>query len=210
MSTEVQGNTAGTRRREQILDVAVGMFADRGFESTTMRAVAEEIGTTAPLVIYHFATKLELYRAVFARYQHLNEERRRQVLAVDPSASDAVERIVDAFLMPTLKAQETADGKLFARLVLREASDPSAHDRGILAEYFDPMARDFIAVMRKALPDKPQGFHEWAYMFGVGALTGTALPQRIASLSDVTNINDFRYDYLRTVLIAGWRGAGPK
>lgn len=206
MSTEVQGNTAGTRRREQILDVAVEMFANRGFESTTMRAVAEETGTTAPLVIYHFATKLELYRAVFARYQYLNEERRRQVLAVDASAADAVERIVDAFLMPTLKAQETADGKLFARLVLREASDPSAHDRGILAEYFDPMARDFIQVMRKALPDKPPGFHEWAYMFGVGALTGTALPRRIASLSEPPNINDFRYDYLRTVLVAGWRG----
>ncbi|MFJ4027166.1 TetR/AcrR family transcriptional regulator [Paenarthrobacter sp. NPDC089989] len=206
MSTEVQGNTAGTRRREQILDVAVRMFADRGFEATTMRAVAEEIGTTAPLVIYHFATKLDLYTAVFARYQHLNEERRREVLAVDTSAGDAVERIVEAFLLPTLRAQETPDGKLFARLVLREASDPAAHERGILAEYFDPMARDFITVMRKALPDKPPGFHEWAYLFGVGALTGTALPHRIASLSERENINDFRYDYLRSVLVAGWRG----
>ncbi|MFI2564427.1 TetR/AcrR family transcriptional regulator [Paenarthrobacter sp. NPDC018779] len=206
MSTEVQGNTAGTRRREQILDVAVRMFADRGFEATTMRAVAEEIGTTAPLVIYHFATKLDLYKAVFARYQHLNEERRREVLAVDTSASDAVERIVEAFLLPTLKAQETPDGKLFARLVLREASDPTAHERGILAEYFDPMARDFIIVMRQALPDKPPGFHEWAYLFGVGALTGTALPHRIASLSEREDINDFRYDYLRSVLVAGWRG----
>ncbi|MFK0004660.1 TetR/AcrR family transcriptional regulator [Paenarthrobacter sp. NPDC090522] len=206
MSTEVQGNTAGTRRREQILDVAVRMFADRGFEATTMRAVAEDIGTTAPLVIYHFATKLDLYKAVFARYQHLNEERRREVLTVDTSAGDAVERIVEAFLLPTLRAQETPDGKLFARLVLREASDPAAHERGILAEYFDPMARDFITVMRQALPDKPRGFHEWAYLFGVGALTGTALPHRIASLSDQDNINEFRYDYLRSVLVAGWRG----
>lgn len=208
MSTEVQGNTAGTRRREQILDVALEMFANRGFEATTMRAIAEEIRTTAPLVIYHFATKLDLYRAVFARYQHLNEERRREVLKVDTAASDAVEKIVDAFLLPTLKAQETAGGKLFARLVLREASDPAAHERGILAEYFDPMARDFIHVMRTALPDKPPGFHEWAYLFGVGALTGTALPHRIASLSELPNINEFRYDHLRNVLVAGWRGTG--
>ncbi|MFF1828273.1 TetR/AcrR family transcriptional regulator [Paenarthrobacter sp. NPDC058040] len=210
MSTEVQGNNAGTRRREQILDAAVRMFAVRGYEATTMRAVAEEIGTTAPLVIYHFATKLDLYKAVFAHYQHLNEERRREVLAVDTSAPDAIEQIVEAFLLPTLRAQETPDGKLFARLVLREASDPAAYERGILAEYFDPMARDFIKVMRNALPDKPAGFHEWAYLFGVGALTGTALPQRIAALSHIGNIIDFRYDHLRSVLIAGWRGAAPK
>ncbi|MFE4194537.1 hypothetical protein ACFRJ9_01605 [Paenarthrobacter sp. NPDC056912] len=61
--------------------------------------------------------------------------------------------------------------------------------------------------MRKAMPDKPQGFHQWAYLFGVGALTGTALPHRIASLSELPNINHYRYDYLRTVLIAGWHGA---
>ena len=66
------------------------------------------------------------------------------------------------------------------RLVLREASDPAAYERGILAEYFDPVARDFIKVVRQALPDKPEGFHERAYLFGVGALAGTALLQRIA------------------------------
>ncbi len=93
-----------------------------------------------------------------------------------------------------------------SKVMKSRMSDPGAHERGILADYFDPMARDFIQVMRKALPNKPPGFHEWAYMFGVGAITGTALPQRIAALSDLGNINDFRYDYLRSVLVAGWRG----
>lgn len=205
MSNEVQGNGAGTRRRDQILEVALKIFAERGFDGTTMRAIAEEAGTTATLVIYHFATKNRLYEAIFERYQYLNEERRQQVLEVDTSSSDAVERIVDAFLLPTLRAQETADGKLFARLTLREAADPSASNRDILAAYFDPMARDFIRVMRKALPDKPKGFHEWAYLFGVGALTGTALPHRMSSLSS-EDINEFRFDYLREVLVSGWRG----
>jgi AcrR family transcriptional regulator len=49
------------RRRRQLLDVAVRVFADRGFHSTSMEDVAEAAGVTKPVLYQHFSSKRELY-----------------------------------------------------------------------------------------------------------------------------------------------------
>lgn len=51
-------------RREQILDVAVRVFATRGFHSTSMNDVAEAAGVTKPVLYQHFESKQQLYRAL--------------------------------------------------------------------------------------------------------------------------------------------------
>jgi AcrR family transcriptional regulator len=51
-------------RREQILDVAVQVFAHNGFHSTSMNHVAEAAGVTKPVLYQHFESKQDLYRAL--------------------------------------------------------------------------------------------------------------------------------------------------
>jgi AcrR family transcriptional regulator len=48
-------------RRQQLLDVAIGLFAARGFKATTMDEIAEAAGVTKPLLYQHFASKRALY-----------------------------------------------------------------------------------------------------------------------------------------------------
>lgn len=48
-------------RRQQLLDVALRLFAARGFEATTMDEIAEAAGVTKPLLYQHFASKRALY-----------------------------------------------------------------------------------------------------------------------------------------------------
>jgi AcrR family transcriptional regulator len=43
--------------RTRILDVARELFATQGIESTTMRAIAAGVGTSAPAIYHHFADK---------------------------------------------------------------------------------------------------------------------------------------------------------
>lgn len=52
--------TAG-ERRQQLFDVALTLFAERGYRSTTMDDVAEAAGVTKPLVYQHFSSKRALY-----------------------------------------------------------------------------------------------------------------------------------------------------
>ncbi|HAM02049.1 MAG TPA: TetR family transcriptional regulator [Acidimicrobiaceae bacterium] len=48
-------------RRQQLLQVALRLFAARGFEATTMDEIAEAAGVTKPLLYQHFASKRALY-----------------------------------------------------------------------------------------------------------------------------------------------------
>lgn len=50
--------------RERILAVACGLFAQRGYQGTTIRLIAEGAGITDPAVYYYFPTKRALHDAL--------------------------------------------------------------------------------------------------------------------------------------------------
>ena len=51
-------------RREQILDVALTVFATTGYHGASMNDVAEAAGVTKPVLYQHFGSKDGLYQAV--------------------------------------------------------------------------------------------------------------------------------------------------
>ena len=55
------------RRRPQVLDAALGLFLERGYEKASMQAVADRAGVTKPVVYACFAGKEELFNALLAR-----------------------------------------------------------------------------------------------------------------------------------------------
>jgi AcrR family transcriptional regulator len=51
-------------RRDQLLLVARSIFAERGFQATTMDDIAKEAGFTKPILYQYFESKTELYREI--------------------------------------------------------------------------------------------------------------------------------------------------
>ena len=47
-------------KRERIIGAAVELFYERGYENTTLEAVAERLGVTKPFIYSHFGSKAEL------------------------------------------------------------------------------------------------------------------------------------------------------
>jgi AcrR family transcriptional regulator len=171
-------------RRAKILRAAERLFAMEGFHGASMRDIAEAAGVGLSVVVYHFETKQNLYRAVFAEHQKLFGERLAELHAItDVTSPDAVERITEAFVMPVMRQQGRPDGKYYSMLTVREASDPHERARGILRDYYDPMAREFIAALQRALPDKSPEYLHWAYLFAVGALVMNFFDERMSRLS---------------------------
>ena len=62
-STTAGGDQAGTRprrrrsRREEILEIAVGLFAARGYHGVSMDDIGAAAGVTGPALYHHFAGK---------------------------------------------------------------------------------------------------------------------------------------------------------
>lgn len=53
---------SGEERRTQILEAALGLFADKGFSGTKTRQIARVAGVSETLIFQHFKTKEDLYR----------------------------------------------------------------------------------------------------------------------------------------------------
>jgi AcrR family transcriptional regulator len=55
---------SATARREQLLGVALDVFARSGYHDTSMNDVADAAGVTKPVLYQHFESKRELYQAL--------------------------------------------------------------------------------------------------------------------------------------------------
>ena len=104
----------GTERRHQLINVARSLFAERGYEGTSIEEVAQRAGVSKPVVYEHFGGKEGLYAVVVDR------EMTALLDGVTSSLTNnryrpRVEQVVLALLT---YVEERADG---FRLLLRDA-----------------------------------------------------------------------------------------
>ncbi len=84
--TEVSAGTGrgltpkAMRTRERILEAALRLFGERGYEATTMRDVAREAGASLGLAYRYFASKEEFALALYMRLAGESEEWAREGL----------------------------------------------------------------------------------------------------------------------------------
>lgn len=71
---------SSTERREQLIDIARGLFADRGFDGTSVEEIAAHAEVSKPVVYEHFGGKEGLYAVVVDR----------EVRALETSIKDAL------------------------------------------------------------------------------------------------------------------------
>ncbi|RJL32264.1 TetR family transcriptional regulator [Bailinhaonella thermotolerans] len=67
--------------RELIVETALRLFRERGFEATTMRAIAAEAGVSVGNAYYYFASKEQLIQAYYERSQAEHEAACERILA---------------------------------------------------------------------------------------------------------------------------------
>lgn len=102
-------------RRDELLRTALRLFADRGFDGTTITDIAEATGTAHGLVYHYFSSKNELLLAVLERFSFLPELRRLLDVSPEPEATDVLTEIAVRF---SALLRERAD---LLRLVSRES-----------------------------------------------------------------------------------------
>lgn len=54
------------KTRERILDVSLRLFTEQGYDGTSLREIAEELGVTKAALYYHFKTKEEILESLLA------------------------------------------------------------------------------------------------------------------------------------------------
>jgi AcrR family transcriptional regulator len=58
----------GVDRRQQILEAALSIFAERGFEAATNKEIAERAGVNQGLIYFYFESKADVFFAAFEQH----------------------------------------------------------------------------------------------------------------------------------------------
>jgi AcrR family transcriptional regulator len=61
----------GDNTRERILAIALDRFIDKGYEATSLREIAEEMGFSKAALYYHFASKSDILMALYLRLHEI-------------------------------------------------------------------------------------------------------------------------------------------
>ena len=84
-------------RRDQILDTANTLFAQRGYEDVSIYDIAKEAGITRGLIHHYFGGRKEVYIALLERLETIREEELRAPVGRSARArvADSVSRWLD-------------------------------------------------------------------------------------------------------------------
>ena len=118
--------------RQRILDAATQLFADQGYDATSVNAIAEAVGIRAPSLLYHFPSKDQLRDAVLEALLARWKDRIPQLLLAATTGRSRFEGVVGEVV-----AFFDAEPRR-ARLILRESLDRPEAVQGLIAEHLAP------------------------------------------------------------------------
>jgi len=136
--------TKAEETRERILEAALQLFREKGFDETTMRDVAAAAEMATGAAYYYFRSKEELVMALYVRS---NEEKRTFLPDAIAKSGDLKKRlraIID------VNFQQFADHRRLFRALARIGMDP-AHPLSPFAKETAPMRDEGIDYFRAAL-----------------------------------------------------------
>jgi AcrR family transcriptional regulator len=105
--------------RAAIIEAALRLFRETGYEATTMRAIAREAGVSTGNAYYYFGSKEDLIREFYARNQAEHDAACRQVLASETAFAPRLRGTLRA-LIEVMSPYHTFAAKFF-----KHAAEPS-------------------------------------------------------------------------------------
>jgi len=186
--------------KNKILDSAEILFAEHGFNGTSLREITSNADVNLASVNYHFGSKKELIKAVMSRY--LNELSPRLVTAFndlnDDNTQPSLIDVFSAFIEPllflnSLKENGTSN---FLQLLGRGYTDSQGFLRWFLTTQYPEVFSSFTKAVHKAYPELTTEEMFWRLHFTMGTIIFTM------SSSDAL-IDIAKNDFERSTDIAG-------
>jgi AcrR family transcriptional regulator len=153
---------ADASTREKILDVALDLFTDQGFDGTSMREIAERLHISKPAIYYHFASKEEILLALHLRLHQLVRPTFARL------TGQAMTLQVWGSLLDDLQDQMLAHRKIFLMHERNQAALDKLHRKDHSAEHDDIQER-----LRQAFADPALSLRDRVRMAcSLGAVLG--------------------------------------
>jgi AcrR family transcriptional regulator len=136
--------------RDRILNVALDLFTEKGFDGASLREVAERLGVTKAAIYYHFASKDDILMALHMRLHEFGKDALGQMTDAPVTLEQWGE------LLDQIVGQMLAQRKLFLLHERNQAALEKLHREDHDAEHDDIQAkfRRVLADPRLPLRDR--------------------------------------------------------
>ncbi|WP_115718911.1 TetR/AcrR family transcriptional regulator [Gallaecimonas mangrovi] len=168
-----------TRRpdtKTRILDVAEQLFAEHGFNDTSLRLITSEAEVNLASVNYHFGSKKALIQAVIARYlDAFMPALKAEMDGQFAKEQVQMQEVFGAFIGPLLALGEFRPGGTgtFMQLLGRGYTEKQGHLRRFITSQYGEALGAFMAVVKKATPGIPDNEVFWRLHFTLGTVVFT-------------------------------------
>jgi AcrR family transcriptional regulator len=141
--------------RDRILKAAERLFAERGYDATSVRAIVARARVNQAAINYHFDGKEGLYREVLrAAFRGLTED---QLAHADDAAGMPREEALAAFVRRQLHPLSARDeASRYMRIFNWETVRPTPVFRKLMSEEAAPFMGLTVDLVRRFLPDADQ------------------------------------------------------
>jgi len=174
-----------TETKDSILDTAERLFAERGFEATSLRAITATAGVNLAAVNYHFQSKDKLLQVLFTRRLDLLNRKRMELMdrheAEYGEKPIPLEKLIRALIEPMFDTTGNHPGgrNTFGMLMGRMYSSPQSSLGDILLADIRNFAERFKTAIRRTLPHISPEILYWRTFFALGATVHTLASSHI-------------------------------
>ena len=152
MRQQVDSPGTADQRREQMLQAALEVMAERGYPETRIADVAERAGTSPALVIYYFKTKDQLLTEAI-RYSEDNwYAAGTSRMAAIPTAAGQLEELVAMSCLPEADAEPNSSWGQWLDLWAQAVRHPEVAG---VRQKFDERWRETISSIRATAVGSP-------------------------------------------------------
>ncbi|WP_319536780.1 TetR/AcrR family transcriptional regulator [uncultured Vibrio sp.] len=177
-----------TSTKEKILNVAEGLFAEYGFNDTSLRTITGRANVNLASVNYHFGDKKTLVRAVLDRYlEALMPSIKTSLIELNTRDNYTMEEVFESLRLPlsTLNEVRPNGTALFMLLLGRGYTDVQGHLRWFITTRYEEVLKLFTASIMKANPELTEELLFWRLHFTLGTCVFTmASSQALSELAD--------------------------
>lgn len=136
--------------KEHIMDVAMKLFAEKGFETTTVRDIASKGKVNLALINYHFVSKEGLLKNIFQQ-RALNLQFYIWEISINETLTEIekIDKIIEAYVDKVFSNHE------FHKVMLRELFSDNREDiHADTIEIFLENTKIVIAIIEKGIKKK--------------------------------------------------------
>lgn len=180
--------------KNKILDAAENLFADKGFNGTSLREITTHAEVNLAAVNYHFGSKKELIKAVMSRYMNeLSPRLESALIQLCEGNKPTLVEVFSAFIDPLLSLSEFKEKGTsnFLQLLGRGYTDSQGFLRWFLTTQYPGLIENFVLAVQKAYPELSPEEIFWRLHFTMGTIVFTMSSSD--ALIDIAK-NDFDKD----------------